>query len=100
MEEHLYVVIHRVDSNSQWRVDEAFNELRLAENLAEIKRLLDTSPKYEYRIVSGVILPLPETEAEAEARLGPFEAVAVPPPSDEPQTWDGACAEASGYPQF
>jgi hypothetical protein len=84
MEESLYIVIHRYPGKGPWRADEVFTEERLARNQIEIKRLLDTDPKYEYAYVVGPIVN-PEQMAEAEARLGPFTPE-TPAPEPQPAT--------------
>lgn len=74
--ENLYMVIRRMRTGP-WEVIATFNEKRLADNFAECRIALDTEPRFEHRVAEGTIL-FPQSEAEVEARLGPFNAVAAP----------------------
>ena len=55
--EPVFVVISK-DSYGKLRPCEVFTERRLADNFAEIKRSLDTTPTWEYFVIEGT---MPET---------------------------------------
>jgi hypothetical protein len=80
MEEQLFIVIWKGYSGL-WKEQSGgvFTEERLAKNLVEI--LQATQPEFKFAYVNRPIVS-PETMAEAEARLGPFEA---PAPVKEPE---------------
>lgn len=72
MEKTLYIIVYRDSPESLWqeRVGCVFADERLADNMLEIKRSQDVTGQYAK--VSGIPF-MPETEAEAEARLGAFK---------------------------
>ena len=71
MEKTLYLIVYRGSAKEPWleRVGCIFEDERLADNMLEIKRVQD--PTSQYAKLTGT-LRVPETEAEAEARLGAF----------------------------
>ncbi len=68
---HLFIVVHRLCGKGPWRIDEVFEEKRVADNFKEIKELRDTEPKNLYALVEAVFIET-ETETETEDRLGKF----------------------------
>jgi hypothetical protein len=71
MEQTLYIILYRADSNTMWqeRVGCIFEDERLADNMLEIKRSKD--PFSQYAKVTGTLL-VPGTMAKGETGLGPF----------------------------
>ena len=64
--EHIYLILWKcVNGSDKYHTESGviFTEKRLADNYAEAKNTLD--PQIRYYPVEGVILPIPETEAEA-----------------------------------
>jgi len=76
MEEYLYIVIWKGETIPWRAVDRGiFTERRLAENYIECQKAAGET--WTYAILAGPITS-PESMAEAEARLGDFNAVNVP----------------------
>ena len=69
--EHYYIVV-QIDKD-RLTPKSMYTEKRLADNHAEILRINDTPPLYEYKVLEAVEV-VAETQAEADARLGDFNA--------------------------
>ena len=68
--EHIYLIVWRGGGSWKPETGAVFTDKRLADNFAECKNAQKDG--FEYRVVEGVILPAPETKAEANARIGEF----------------------------
>jgi len=70
----IYIVVYRLKSGGKWSpqgssaIFEGDDGLRLARNMAECLNASTTA--YDHCVVEGIILPVSETEAEVNARLG------------------------------
>ena len=70
--EPVFVVISK-DTHGTLRSYEVFTERRLADNFAEIKRTLDTEPKWEYFVIEGTVPEATEQRIERGTQeLGAF----------------------------
>ena len=77
----LFIVVYRDRDKWKLRSDGIFTERRVADNYAEIARINDYSPKYEFFVVE---CPVPGTlAADPEPQFEPFPTTQAPEPYPE-----------------
>lgn len=69
MEEHLYIVLWRVDATCKWDLERVVYSAQDRDTIIAAAKI--RHPEFEYAWVEGPICS-PEAMAEAEAKLGAF----------------------------